>query len=440
MAGIYIHIPFCKTRCIYCDFFSSTLINKKTQYIEALCKESELRKDYLQGEEIQTIYFGGGTPSLLSKEDFEKIFTFLPLPLSLSLPLPLNPLKGTLASEKTGNNYGLSDIKVPFRGFRGSYGLSDIKVPFRGFRGNYGLLHAKVPFRGFRGVSEISLEVNPDDITPQYLESLKDLPFNRISIGVQSFNDSELCFLNRRHNAQKAIEAVKTCRDYGFTNISIDLMYGLPGQTMQIWKDNLRQALELEIQHISAYHLIYEKETVLFNLLEQGKIVSIDEALSVDMFSEMIDMLEANGFEHYEISNFAKPGFISLHNSSYWDGTHYLGIGAAAHSFNGKARHRNIPDLDKYIQSINQGNLSLETEIIGEKEAYNDFVLTRMRAMKGMNLNELETLFGAEKKMYCLQQGQKYIQNQTIQLENNFLKLMRKGIFISDGIMSDLFL
>ena len=393
MAGIYIHIPFCKTRCIYCDFFSSTSMNKKTRYVEALCKELELRKDYLEGKKIQTVYLGGGTPSLLSKGDFEKIFTHL----------PLNSLKGTW----TQHNEQIYCSNSPFRGL---------------------------------GSKEITLEANPDDITPKYLDSLKNLPFNRISMGIQSFNDAELRFLNRRHNAQKAIEAVKTCQDYGFSNISIDLMYCLPGQTMQIWKDNLRQALELGIQHISAYHLIYEKETKLYNLLNRGKIIPVDETLSVDMFSEMIDILNEKGFEHYEISNFAKQGFISLHNSSYWNGTHYLGIGAAAHSFNGKARHRNIPDLDKYIQSINQGELPFKIEIIGKKEVYNDFILTRMRTMKGMDLNELEDLHGKEKRIYCLQQGQKHIQNQTLQLENNFLRLTRKGIFISDGIMSDLFL
>ena len=362
--------------------------------MEALCKELELRKDYLQGKEIQTIYFGGGTPSQLSKEDFEKIFTHL----SLLLP-PLNPLKGTWVSQAA-------------------------QVPFRGFRG---------------GDMEITLEANPDDITPEYLDSLKDLPFNRISIGIQSFMDEDLRFLNRRHNAQKAIQAVKICQDYGFRNISIDLMYGLPNQNMKNWEDTLWQALSLNIQHISAYHLSYENGTKLYEQLNQGKIVQASEDLSVEMFSKIIDILEINGFEHYEISNFAQSGFISRHNSSYWNGTYYLGIGAAAHSFNGKARHLNIPDLDRYIQSINQGNLPFETEITGEKEAYNDFILTRMRTMKGLNLSELKDLFGEKKENYCMTQVQKHIQNQTIKIEDNYLKLTRKGIFISDGIMSDLF-
>ncbi len=348
-------------------------MEKKTQYVETLCKELELRRNYLQEEKIQTIYLGGGTPSQLSAEDFKQIF------------------------EKI-EEVGASEEK------------------------------------------EITLEANPDDITPQYLKSIKDLPFNRISIGIQSFNDTDLKFLNRRHNSQAAIEAVRLCQESGFRNISIDLMYGLPNQTLQAWQVNLQQTLELDIQHISAYHLIYEEGTRLYDLLNKQKIIPVNEELSVLMFSGMIDILEANGFEHYEISNFAKPGFASQHNSSYWNGTHYLGIGASAHSFNGKARHWNISDLDKYIQSINLGNLPQETEIIGEKEAYNDFILTRMRTMKGMDLNELETLFGKDKIRYCLQQAQKHIQKQTIQADNNFLRLTRKGIFISDGIMSDLFL
>jgi len=372
MAGIYIHIPFCQTRCNYCDFFSSVSINKKTQYIDAVCQELALRKDYLNGENIRTIYFGGGTPSLLDKEDFEKIFTQM--------------------MKCKGKN------------------------------------------------KEISLEVNPDDLTPQYLKSLKDLPFNRISLGIQSFNNSELRMLNRRHNAQKAIEAVKICQNAGFSNISIDLMYGLPGQTLQIWKDNLKQALELDIQHISAYHLMYEKETKLYNLLKQGKIAPIDETLSVEMFSEMIDILEVNGFEHYEISNFAKQGFASKHNASYWNGTHYLGVGASAHSFNGQARHWNVSDLDAYIATINQGKLPIETEIIDKKTSYNDFILTRMRTMKGISLSELKDLFGEEKEIYCLHQAQKHIQNQTVKIEDKYLKLTRTGIFISDGIMADLFI
>ncbi len=375
MAGIYLHIPFCKTRCIYCDFFSSVSMEKRIRYIDALCKELYLRKDFLSTEKIETIYFGGGTPSLLQKDDFLKIFTRI-----------------------SENKYFIEND------------------------------------------NEITIEANPDDLSFEYLESLTGLSlFNRISIGIQSFHNEELHFLNRRHNAEKATQAVKNSKNAGFENISIDLMYGLPGQTLRRWKENLYKAIDLDVQHISAYHLIYEEGTRLHKMLKDKNITPADEELSVEMFSEMIEILTSVGFEHYEISNFAKPGFVSKHNSSYWDGTSYLGVGASAHSFNGKERNWNVSDLNKYINSIEQGILPVETEIIGKIEAYNDFILTRMRTMKGMDLGELESLFGEKMKEYCLRQSQKHINNQTVDFFGNRLKLTKKGIFISDGIMSDLF-
>ena len=376
MSGLYLHIPFCKTRCIYCDFFSSVSEKKKSQYVDALCRELILQKDYLDGEPVQTIYFGGGTPSQLEAKEFKQIFDCIS------------------SSGLTGN------------------------LP----------------------VKEITLEVNPDDISSGYLESIRHLPFNRISMGVQSFDDSELSFLNRRHNEKKAVEAIHKCKQFGFNNISIDLIYGLPGQTMEGWKATLQQALALEIQHISAYHLIYEEGTRLYDLMHTGKILPVDENISVEMFSEMIVTLENAGFEHYEISNFARPGFIAQHNSSYWNGTHYLGAGASAHSFNGKSRHWNISNLNDYIESASRGNIRKETEIIGPAEAYNDFILTRLRTMWGIDLTELEKKFGEDKKSYCLSQARKHLANQTLRLSGDKLTLTRKGIFVSDGIMSDLFL
>lgn len=381
MAGIYIHIPFCKTRCIYCDFFSSVSMENKELYIQAVCNELMLRSAYLEGEDIHTIYFGGGTPSQLLADDFEKIFSVI------------------------SSYYKNIDPSV----------------------------------------QEITLEANPDDITPGYMQAIKRLPFNRISLGIQSFIDSELRFLNRRHNAESAIKAVKLCPDYGFSNISIDLMYGLPNQTMENWQKNLKQAIELNIQHISAYHLIYEEGTPIYKLLEKGIVNPIDDDLSVSLFEKLIDTLEESGFEHYEISNFAKKGYRSRHNSSYWDGTHYLGIGASAHSYNGASRQWNISSIADYIFYYNNSSglkqkepLPFETEIIDSKTAYNDFILTRLRTAEGINLEQLSFLFGEEKKNYCLRQAQKHIENQTLKIAGNHLMLTRKGIFISDGIMSDL--
>ena len=377
MAGIYIHIPFCKKRCVYCDFFSSTHSESKDLYIEAICKELEIRKNYIENERIETVYFGGGTPSQLNVEDFEKIFQILH-------PLPF---------------------------------------------------------------TEITLEANPDDLTPAYINSICNLPFNRISLGVQSFNDKELAFLNRRHNAETAIKAIKQLQQKGFENISIDLMYGLPEQNETDWQKTLMQAKTLSVQHISAYHLIYEEGTPLYNSLQKGLIRPVNEELSVRFFEMLMNEMSEAGFEHYEISNFAQPGYRSKHNASYWNGTHYLGIGASAHSYNGRSRQWNVASIPKYIELVMNQNFSekqLQTpesfEIIDEKTAYNDFILTRLRTKKGIDLTELISLFGEEKKAYCLRQAQKHIVNQYLKLNDNRLCLTQKGIFISDGIMSDLLL
>ena len=367
MSGIYFHIPFCKTRCIYCDFFSSTNIQEKKEYVTVLCKELAGKKNYLNNP-IETVYFGGGTPSVLTNQEFELIFN------------------------EIENN-----------------------------------------FRCDWSSMEITLEANPDDLTDDYLNSLKNLPFNRISIGIQSFDEEELKFLNRRHNAQSAKKAVQTAQKSGFENISIDLMYGLPNQTLDNWKKNIRQAINLDIQHISAYHLIYEENTCLYNLLDAGKITPSDEDLSLRMFETLIDDLADAGFEQYEISNFAKKGYQSRHNSSYWNGKHYLGIGASAHSYNGISRQWNKA-------SKNYPNYEPEIEIIDTRIAYNDFIITRLRTMKGISLKELETLFGEEKRNYLLNQSQKHLQNSLLEIQDHYLRLTRKGIFVSDGVMSDLFL
>ncbi|MDR0426965.1 MAG: radical SAM family heme chaperone HemW [Dysgonamonadaceae bacterium] len=366
MAGIYIHIPFCKTRCIYCDFFSSAKKKGMAQYVTDLCKELSKRKSYLENKRIETIYLGGGTPSLLPASGLEKIF---------------------------------DEIKNIFECDWNSM--------------------------------EITLEANPDDITKDYLNTIKNLPFNRISIGVQSFNDEELKFLNRRHDARSARKAVKLCKAFGFENISIDLMYGLPDQSMKNWKKSIWQTVDLNIQHISAYHLIYEEKTRLHRLLTIGKIHPVDDDRSLQMFEKLIDESADAGFEQYEISNFAKQGCRSIHNSSYWNGKHYLGIGASAHSFNGISRQWNRASFD-YLKS------EPEMEIIDEKTAYNEFIITRLRTMKGINLPELETLFGEEKTNHIRKQSRIYIQKNQMEIRDSHLRLTRSGIFVSDGMMRDL--
>ena len=257
MAGIYIHIPFCKRRCIYCDFFSTTASEKKNEYIKALCKDIAGRKNYLEGEVIDTIYFGGGTPSQLEKGDFVNIFRTI------------------------YDNYSINPK------------------------------------------AEITIEANPDDLTDEYVEMLSTLPFNRLSMGIQTFNDDILSLLKRRHNAQQAIDAFRRCRNAGFHNISIDLMYGLPGESMETWKRDLDTAISLMPEHISAYHLIYEEGTVLYKLREENKVSEADEDLSNSLFETLISRLKESGYAHYEISNFCRPGMHSRHNSSYWTGIKY---------------------------------------------------------------------------------------------------------------------
>jgi oxygen-independent coproporphyrinogen-3 oxidase len=368
LAGIYFHIPFCKTRCVYCDFFSTKEAdkNKIKGYVDAICRELLDRKDYLKGYPVETIYFGGGAPSQLSSENFNKIF-------------------------KT---------------------LEEINI-------------------NCSALQEISLEANPDDITPEYMDSLKNLPFNRISLGIQSFNDAELWFLKRRHDAKSAIRAVRLCRERGFKNISIDLMYGLPNQTIKQWESTIRRAIALNVQHISAYHLIYEENTALFDLLQQGNIQALDEERSLTLFEILIDQLTGAGFEHYEISNFAQAGYQSRHNSAYWNGTPYLGIGASAHSYNGASRQWNEKALDYRAECA-------EIEILDEKALFNEFIITRLRTMKGIDLEELQRLFGEEKKKICLRRAGKFLLNRLLKVENNHLRLSRKGIFVSDGVMADL--
>lgn len=372
MAGIYIHVPFCKTRCIYCDFYTRTDMSPKYNYVAALCKEIELRKDYISGEIVDTIYFGGGTPSQLSVDDFKKIFETI---------------------------YNTFEVSAD---------------------------------------AEITMEANPDDLDIRYLNMLRGLPFNRLSMGVQSFDDNELKFLKRRHSSEKAIEVVKTCKSLGYDNISIDLMYGLPNQTIDIWQQNLNKAISLDIQHISSYHLIYEQGTRLYRLFKLGDVKAVDEELSVEMFSLMIDRLGSAGFEHYEISNFAKNGLYSRHNSSYWLGKKYLGLGPAAHSFDGHNRAWNIPSISKYITGIENNELPIEIEYLDRNTCYNDFILTGMRTMWGVNMVELEKQFGTTLRDYCIKNVQRYIDEGFVLKDKGILKLTRSGIFISDGIMSDL--
>lgn len=372
MAGIYIHIPFCRRRCIYCDFFSTTQSEKKAEYVHALVRELEIRKDYLDNEEIETIYLGGGTPSQLSQEELEEIFAHI---------------------------YKVYKVTPD---------------------------------------AEITLEANPDDLTPEYVSMLCTLPFNRISMGIQTFQEETLKLLHRRHTAQQAIEAFKRCREAGFQNISIDLMYGLPGETLGTWEQDLQQAIALHPEHISAYHLIYEEGTALWNLREQNKVEEAEEELSLTLFKTLIERLTKAGYQHYEISNFCLPGLHSRHNSSYWTGKKYLGCGPSAHSFDGTSRQWNVSSLEKYLEGIRTDQLDFEIENLDLYTRYNDFVITSIRTCWGMPLSQLRTTYGENLYNYCLRMAKPHIQQGVLEIKEDTLKLTSEGIFISDGIMSDL--
>jgi oxygen-independent coproporphyrinogen-3 oxidase len=379
MAGIYIHIPFCRKRCIYCDFYSNTQFSYKEEYLTALLKEIRLRKNYLDNQTVNTIYFGGGTPSTLPCHDFYKIF---------------NELQ---------SNFKIADNP------------------------------------------EITIEANPDDMSESYTKGLKTLPVNRLSIGIQSFDDDELIFLNRRHTADEAICAVKRCKDAGFNNISIDLIYGLPNQTLTKWEKNIQTALNLNVQHISAYNLSYEEGTQLNGLKEKGKIQAVDDELNEAFFKILVTALSEAGYIHYEISNFAKQtaeyplGILSKHNSSYWTGIPYLGLGAAAHSYNGNTRSWNVSSVVNYIKSITEKHeLPCEIEHLDERMKYNEYIITHLRTVWGISLNEIETLFGTARKQELLRQCESFIRQNVLQFKGNNIKLTCSGIFISDAILRDL--
>jgi len=371
MAGVYLHIPFCKSRCNYCDYFSSANESRLDDYVKSLCVEAQIRKNELN-ENINTIYFGGGTPSRLQQTHFEQIFAIL---------------------------FELFSINPD---------------------------------------AEITLEANPDDFSPEYIETLAALPFNRLSIGIQSFDDRELTFLNRRHTKQQAVDAVKHAQQAGFNNLNIDLMYGLPNQTIEMWQHSLQQAIALNIQHISAYHLAYEEQTEMLSLLQKGIIEPQTEQASTDMFSILINTLADNGFLHYELSNFALPDMFSKHNSSYWRGSTYIGLGAAAHSFDGDNRSWNVASIAEYIEAIEAKTLNQTAERLTIFEKYNEFILTGLRTMWGVNLQTLQNKFGATFYDFCLKNAQKHIDNHFLKIDGNVLKMLPKGVFIADGIVSDL--
>lgn len=372
MAGIYIHIPFCKKKCYYCDFFSIASSSRKIEYIESLIKEINLRKEYLGDDIIKSIYFGGGTPSLLEIDELNRI---------------LNQIE---------NYFKLSEN------------------------------------------CEITIEVNPEDINEEYIELLSDTKVNRISIGIQSLNDNILKFLGRRHNSQKAYEVVRLFQKAGFINISIDLIYGIPGLSIKQLTDTLDKIIELNLMHISTYHLTIEPKTVLYKKLTDNKINIISEEESLWQYNIIKEKFRKYDYEQYEISNFAKNNLFSIHNVGYWTQQKYLGIGASAHSYDGNSRQWNVSDVKKYIESLNKGNIACEIEYLSNNDKYNEYIMTRLRTKWGINLEEIEQLFGNDLYKYFIDNSRKFIENNDLYQNHENILITEKSLYISDYIISNL--
>ena len=373
MSGIYIHIPFCKQACFYCDFHFSTSLKKKNELINCLISEIKLRKNELNTNVIQTIYFGGGTPSLLQLSEINQII------------------------DAVYDNYEV--VSNP----------------------------------------EITLEANPDDLTSSKIVELATSKINRLSIGIQSFSDDDLKLMNRAHNTQEAISCLTEAAHY-FDNISVDLIYGIPGLSNKQWRKNIDIVLSSGISHISSYALTVEPNTALYSLIKKGTINNVNDMQAQEQFYILIEELSKHNFTHYELSNFAKDGAISINNSSYWQGKSYLGIGPSAHSFDGKQRSWNVKNNSKYISAIQQNKLPIERELLSTTDQYNEYIMTGLRTMWGISLVNLQEKFGKKIKTHFVTKSKKFIESKLLIIENDLIKTSKKGKFLSDGIASELFL
>lgn len=371
MAGIYIHIPYCKQACHYCDFHFSTYLKTKPDLVDAICQEIKLQTSYLSGKPIKTIYFGGGTPSLLSSYELEKILNAIEKNFSVSTNV------------------------------------------------------------------EITLEANPDDLSKENLTIFKSKGINRLSIGIQSFNDDFLQLFNRAHTSQMAIDCVANARNIGFDNISVDLIFGVPNQTLQQFQIDLDKIIALDTQHISIYGLTIEENTTFGKWEKAKKIQPIDEEIAAGQFELIMDVLTTNGFNQYEISNFSKNGFESRHNSNYWNSELYLGLGPGAHSFNGDSRQFNIRNNTKYIKSINIGNLPSDSELLTDSQKLNEYILTKIRTSEGVNFNEIKSRFNFDFEKAYTDQIALYVAQGLVEI-SDCLILTRKGKLIADSITENL--
>ena len=373
MSGIYIHIPFCKQACHYCDFHFSTSLKKKDAMVLALAKEIQLRKSEFQNEVVETIYFGGGTPSIME--------------------------------------------------------IADLKLLIDTVYQNYKVIENP----------EITVEANPDDLTQQRITELSNNQINRLSIGIQSFFEDDLKMMNRAHNSLEAKDCLTFATQY-FDNISIDLIYGVPGMTNEKWLQNIETALSYNIPHISSYALTVEPKTALHTFIQKGIIPQLNDEVAQEHFHLLVEKLEQNGFIHYELSNFGKENYFSKNNSSYWLGKKYIGIGPSAHSYDGISRSWNVSNNAMYLKSITENKLPSETEILSKTDRYNEYIMTGLRTIWGVSLVRIESEFGKTYLDYLMLQSQKFLVDDLLFIENEILKPTQKGKFLSDGIASDLFM
>ncbi|MEZ4886508.1 MAG: radical SAM family heme chaperone HemW [Chitinophagales bacterium] len=374
MSGIYIHIPFCKQACHYCNFHFSTSLKYKNELIAALLQEIELRKDYLPTPKIETVYFGGGTPSLLSADEIQQIF------------------------EQLNRFYHIE------------------------------------------ADAEITLEANPDDLLPAKIEALKQTPVNRFSIGIQSFDAEDLAFMNRAHNVEQAETCIRLAQDAGFDNLTIDLIYGAPTTSHEKWEQNLQKAIDFGVPHISAYCLTVEPKTALAHFVATGKAADVDEEQAAQQFEVLVETLTQAGFSHYEISNFGKVGWESKHNSSYWMGKPYIGLGPAAHSFDGRlTRQWNVAHNQQYIKAIAEGTVPKEVEVLSISERFNEYLMTSLRTIWGCDLEKVRREFGEVLYCHLLKEIQPFLKQSLLQQKGDFLVLTNQGKFLADGIISALF-
>lgn len=378
LAGIYIHIPFCKQACYYCDFHFSTSLKKKNELLQAIKKELVLRKHEFGNEEIKTIYFGGGTPSILNLEELQRIF------------------------EVIYSNYTVIEN------------------------------------------AEITLEANPDDLTSEKILELSKLPINRLSIGIQSFFEDDLKFMNRAHTAEESKKCLKEALKY-FDNITIDLIYGVPNMSAEKWLENLKIAFEFGVPHISSYALTVEEKTALASFIKKGKVAPVDENLALEHFNLLVSETQKQGFVHYEISNFGKPAYFSKHNTSYWLGENYLGVGPSAHSFNGTERAWNVSNNAKYIKSLEANNLPITIEELSIENRYNEYIMTGLRTIWGVSFAKIEADFGSDFLQTLIKNSEQFVKKGLLQIKKDtalgsVLLTTKKGKFLADGIASDLFI